>query len=163
MSTRPEPPRQELAAEPAPGRSPRAVGAFAPRSRRLALAYGYVGAVALAAGAALGLRDTASAAVQLGAVVVMAATWVALRRATRMVADGPDEALDDVLVRLRHRIFVLAYQMLAVVALGVAVCLLLFSGGGIGEELATGLAWAVLGSALGLPLVVSAVALPERS
>ncbi len=138
-----------------------ASGPLAPRRRRLALAYGYVAAVALAAGAALGLRGPASAATQLVALVAMIALWFLLRRATRFVADAPDEALDELLARLRARAFALAYQVLAVVALGAAACLLLLSGDGIGEPLATALAWALFGSALGLPVVVSAVAVPD--
>jgi hypothetical protein len=39
--------------------------------------------------------------------------------------------------------------------------LFLVSSGGISEPLATGLAWAAFGSALGLPLVVAAVSLPD--
>lgn len=136
-------------------------GTAAPRSRRTPVAYGYVAAVAVAAGAALGLRGTASAAVQLVAFVAMAATWVVLRRATRLLVDAPGSELGERLERLRDRQFVLAYQMLAVVALGVAVVLFLASRGGLAEPVATALAWAAFGSALGLPLVVAAVSLPD--
>ena len=131
------------------------------RSRRTVLAYGYVAAVAVAAGAALGLRGAASAAVQLVAFVVMAALWVVLRRASRLLVDAPATERGDRLERLRDRLFVLAYQMLAVVALGVAVVLFLASRGGLAEPVATALAWAAFGSALGLPLVVAAVSLPD--
>jgi hypothetical protein len=136
-------------------------GVMAPRSRRTALAYGYVAAVAVAAGAALGLRGSASAAVQLVAFAAMAALWFVLRRATRLVVDAPATELADRLVRLRDRLFVLAYQLLAVVTLGVAVVLFLASRGGLSEPVANALAWAAFGSALGLPLVVAAVALPD--
>lgn len=134
---------------------------FAPRRQRLLLAYGYVVALAAAAGAALGLSGRPSVVVQLVALVAMAWLWFALRRATRLVVDAPEEALDELRGRLRDRIFVLAYQLLAVVAVGVAAVLFLTSGGGIAEPLAIALAWAALGSALGLPVVVAAVALPE--
>jgi hypothetical protein len=115
----------------------------------------------VAAGAALGLRGTASASVQLVAFVAMAVLWFVLRRATRLVVDAPATDLEDRLVRLRDRLFVLAYQLLAVVTLGVAVVLFLASRGGLSEPVATALAWAGFGSALGLPLVVAAVALPD--
>ncbi|HYY09465.1 MAG TPA: hypothetical protein VE781_00930, partial [Kineosporiaceae bacterium] len=106
----------------------RAVGGPRPgpvvtRGRRTALAYGYVGAVAVAAGAALGLRGGASAGVQLAAFVVLAALWVVLRRATRLLVDAPGSELGERLTQLRDRLFVLAYQVLAVVTLGVAVVL----------------------------------------
>jgi hypothetical protein len=85
-----------------------------------------------------------------------------LRRATRLVVDAPEAALDERLVAVRNRLFVLAYQLLAVVVLGVAACLFVFSSGsGIGEPLAGALAWTAFGSALGLPVVVAAVALPD--
>jgi hypothetical protein len=140
---------------------PRRPGTAAPRSRRTLLAYAYVAAVALAAGAALGLRGSASATVQLVAFVAMAALWVVLRRASRLLVDAPATERGERLERLRDRLFVLAYQMLAVVALGVAVVLFLASRGGLAEPVATALAWAVFGSALGLPLVVAAVSLPD--
>jgi hypothetical protein len=117
-------------------------------------------AVALAAGAAVGLHGTASTAVQLIAFLAMAALWFVLRRATRLLVDAPGSELGR-LERLRDRVFVLAYQMLAVVALGVAVVLFLASRGGLSEPVATALAWAAFGSALGLPLVVAAVSLPD--
>ena len=136
-------------------------GARVSRGRRTVLAYGYVAAVAVAAGAALGLHGTASTFVQLVAFVAMAALWFVLRRVTRLVVDAPETELEDRLVRLRDRMFVLAYQLLAVVTLGVAVVLFLASRGGLSEQVATALAWAGFGSALGLPLVVAAVALPD--
>jgi len=139
----------------------RSPGTVASRGRRILLAYGYLAAVAVAAGAALGLSGTASAVVQLVAFVAMAALWFVLRRATRLLVDAPGSELGERLERLRDRMFVLAYQMLAVVALGVAVVLFLASRGGLAEPVATALAWAAFGSALGLPLVVAAVCLPD--
>lgn len=139
----------------------RAAAPYASRRRRLLLAYGYVVAVAVAAGAALGLRGRLSTVLQLVALVAMACLWLGLRRATRHVVSAADQAVDELLVRLRDRVYVLAYQLLAVVSTGVAALLFLTSGGGIAEPLAIALAWAALGSAFGLPLVVAAVALPD--
>ncbi len=136
-------------------------GPAAPRGRRTVLAYAYLAVVAVAAGAALGLRGTATAAVQLAAFAAMAALWVALRRATRLLVDAPESELGERMVRLRDRVFVLAYQVLAVVSLGVAVVLFLASPDGVSEPVATALAWAGFGSALGLPLVLAAVSLPD--
>jgi hypothetical protein len=146
---------------PASGTSGALAGPIAPRPRRLALAYGYAFGVAVAAGSALGLRGTATAVLQLVGFVVMIVTWIALRRATRLVIDAPAAHLADRLVRLRDRLFVLAYQLLAVVAVLISAVLFIASSGGISEPLATALAWAAFGSALGLPLVVAAVSLPD--
>jgi hypothetical protein len=147
--------------EPAPPRAQPAAGRMPARSRRTLLAYGYVLGVAVAAGAALGLRGTATAAVQLLGLVVMAVTWFGLRRATRLVVDAPGTEVADRLVRLRDRMFVLSYQLLAVVAVLVSAVLFVASGGGVSEPVATALAWAAFGSSLGLPLVVAAVSLPD--
>jgi hypothetical protein len=141
----------------------RTAAPYASRRRRLLLAYGYVLAVAAASGAALGLRGRPSVVVQLVALVAMVWLWFGLRRATRHVVAAPDQAVDELLVRLRDRVYVLAYQLLAVVAIGVAALLFVTSGGGISEPLAIALGWAALGSALGLPIVVAAVALPDSA
>jgi hypothetical protein len=141
--------------------SGRLVGPIVSRPRRVALAYGYVLGVAVAAGSAVGLRGTVTGVLQLAGFVLMAATWFALRRATRLVVDAPAADLADRLARLRDRVFVLAYQLLAVVAVLVSAVLFLLSSGGISEPVATALAWAAFGSALGLPLVVAAVSLPD--
>jgi small-conductance mechanosensitive channel len=137
------------------------LGPWAPRRRRVQFAYGYVLVVAVATAVPLLMSGVAEAVVQLVALVVMAGLWFALRRATRLVADAPEEALDELLVRLRNRAFLLAYQMLAVVVLVMVVVLFLAGSSGIGESLASALAWAGFGSALGLPLVVTAVGFPD--
>jgi hypothetical protein len=43
------------------------------------------------------------------------AVWFLLRRAVRLVADAPDEALDERLVAIRNRIYLSAYRALATV------------------------------------------------
>ncbi len=134
---------------------------MASRRRRTQLAYGYVVGVAVAAASPLVLSATAATVVQLGAFGWLLGLWFALRRATRLVADAPEQALDELLVRLRNRAYLLAYQLLAVVALLSAVVLFVGGAGGIGEQLAAALAWALFGSALGLPLVVTAVGFPD--
>jgi hypothetical protein len=56
------------------------------------------------------------------------AAWFLLRRAVRLVADAPDEALDERLVAIRNRIYLSAYRALATVLgfLGVAVLIWAF-------------------------------------
>ena len=128
---------------------------------RTVLAHAYLAAVALACASALVLRGLATVSIQLVAVVAAAGLWVALRRATRLVADAPEWALDELMVRLRNRAFVTAYQLLAAVAV-LASCVLFLSGpSGVGEPVATALGWAVFGAAWGLPLVTTAVSLPD--
>jgi hypothetical protein len=136
-------------------------GPFAARRTRVRLAYGYVASVALASASALALQGLATALVQLGALIVMVALWFALRRATRLVADAPEEALDELMVRLRNRAFLTAYQFLAATVVLVAAVLFASGPSGIEGPLATALAWAAFGAALGLPLVVTAVAFPD--
>jgi hypothetical protein len=127
------------------------------------LAYAYVAAVALCAAGALALRGVASAVVQLAGFVAVLGLAVALRRATRLVVDAPEEALDEHVVQIRNRLYVFAYQLLAAVVMAVSVCLFLFSGSGIAEPVAAALAWTAFGAALGLPVVVAAVALPDAA
>ena len=56
------------------------------------------------------------------------AVWFLLRRAVRLVADAPDEALDERLVAIRNRIYLSAYRALATVLgfLGVAILIWAF-------------------------------------
>ena len=134
---------------------------LASRQTRTYLAYGYVAAVALACSSALVLRGLATAVLQLVAFVAIGALWLALRRATRLTADAPELALDELMVRLRNRAFVTAYQFLGATALLVAVVLFLSGPSGITEPMATALAWALFGAAFGLPLVTTAIGIPD--
>ena len=61
-------------------------------------------------------------------VVGIFAAWFLLRRAVRLVADAPDEALDERLVAIRNRIYLSAYRALATVLgfLGVAILIWAF-------------------------------------
>ena len=136
-------------------------GPLASRRARSALAYGYIAAVALACSGALVARGLVSATLQLAAFVAMVALWFAMRRATRLVADAPEPALDELMVRLRNRAFVTAYQFLGVVCLAVAVVLFLSGPSGVSESLATALGWALFGAAFGLPLATTAIGIPD--
>jgi hypothetical protein len=161
--TTPRPTRDELRAQLTDRVRAHTRGPLAPRPRRLLLAYGYVAAVAVCAGAALGLRGVASAVVQLVGFVAVIGLLLALRRATRLVVDAPEEALDGHLVQIRGRLYLFAYQLLAAVVMAVSVCLFAFSGSGVSEPLAGALAWTAFGAALGLPVVIAAVALPDAA
>jgi hypothetical protein len=117
--------------------------------------------VAVAAAAPLVLAERPAAAVGLASFVAMAALWYVLRRMTGLVADAPSDGLDDLMVRLRDRCYVVAYQAMGgAVALG---CLVLWIGGsdGLSASAAVALGWAEFGLVLGLPVVVTAVSLPD--
>ncbi len=55
------------------------------------------------------------------------AAWFLLRRAVRLVADAPDEALDERLVAIRNRIYLSAYRALATVLAFIGVGILFWA------------------------------------
>lgn len=134
-----------------------------PRRTRVRLAAAYLATAAVLAGLALvpGQSILVSLAT-LAALLALAALWVALRRATRLVTEAPDEALDELLIRLRDRCFREAYQAYGAVGVLTGVALTIIPDvatltSGVLE--AVGRALLVLG--LGIPLVVAAIRLPD--
>jgi hypothetical protein len=132
-----------------------------PRRQRVRLASAYLGGVVVLAGVSF-LPDLWAALARLVTLVVLVVLWVALRRATRLVTEAPDEALDELLVRMRDGFFRQAYQALGAAATLVGA-LLTFGGAGYGVSgaAATAAGWGLLSLALGLPLVVAAFRLPD--
>jgi hypothetical protein len=141
---------RELTARPLP-----------PRRTRIRLGVGYLAAAA--ALAALQMPDSIGASLgQLAALLALAALWIALRRATRLVTEAPDDALDELLVRLRNECFREAYTLLGAAAMLVAVVLILVApGGGLPPAAGAAVGYALAALALGLPLVVAATRLPD--
>jgi hypothetical protein len=138
---------------------------LASRRARAWLASGYLVMAALTSLTPL-LPGRWSAGGLLAGLVVLALLWFALRRATRLWVDAPDDVLDELLVRLRNAVFVEAYRVLAAVTVVVGVGLatlapLLADGSATGRPgvTAAGL-WLLVALALGLPLVVAAYRLP---
>ena len=135
---------------------------MAPRRTRTALAVAYPVVLTTTAAVPLLSGGTWAAGAQLIGVLLVGVLWVALRQATRLLTEAPEEALDELLVRLRTRCYQQAYQVLAaLVAAAGALALLLSGGGGIPPGWATAVGLALFGAAMGLPLVVGAVTLPD--
>ena len=134
--------------------------AFLASSGALVVGFSWAGAAASAAAPTLPPAKTVDKT-RTEAFVAIGALWLALRRATRLTADAPEFALDELMVRLRNRAFVTAYQFLGATALLVAVVLFLSGPSGITEPMATALAWALFGAAFGLPLVTTAIGIPD--
>lgn len=136
---------------------------MAPRRTRTALAVVYLVVVIATATAPLLSSGTWAAGAQVIGVLLVSALWVALRQATRLLTEAPEEALDELLVRLRTRCYQQAYQVLAALVTAAGALALLFggSGGGIPPGWASAVGLALFGAAMGLPLLVGAVTLPD--
>ncbi|HXV92360.1 MAG TPA: hypothetical protein VD813_03605 [Pseudonocardia sp.] len=141
---------RELTARPLP-----------PRRARIRLATAYLTAAGVMA--ALQTWDQIwSSIAQLAVIAALAGLWVALRRATRLVTEAPDDALDELLVRLRNECFREAYGVLGTAAMLLAVVLIITaSGDGLPPATGAAIGYALAALALGLPLVVAAVRLPD--
>lgn len=137
-------------------------GPLAPRRTRGLLAFAYLAAVGVAAVSALFPSPGGPIGSLVGLVAFLGLLF-ALRRGTRLTADAPSEALDELMTRLRDRCFVMAYQGLAAgVSLACVVLWLLPQAGeGLRPEVAAALGWLLFGLALGLPVVVTALTLPD--
>ncbi|MFZ0159944.1 MAG: hypothetical protein WAL50_13010 [Kineosporiaceae bacterium] len=136
-------------------------GPLWPRGRRTALGIGYLAAVGVTAlgGLVPGGAGTAVTAAGLLAVVVL---LMLLRKATRLVADAPDAALDEMLVRLRGECFVVAYQFLGATCVLIGAVLLVVGGAyGLSAAGAEVCGLLLVGLALGLPVVIVALTLPD--
>lgn len=71
--------------------------------------------------------DNAWTALSLIYILLIFVLWSLLRQCVRLVADAPEEALDERLIRIRDRSYVIAYRYLALLVLGLATALLAFS------------------------------------
>jgi hypothetical protein len=131
---------------------------LADRRTRTRLAVAFLVAVAVAAVPPLASASVWADLVRLGGMLAAAGLWVALRRATRLITEAPDEALDELLVRLRSRCYHQAYRVLGAVVLLAAFPLLI---GQVTEVLGQAIGISLLGLVMGLPVVVAAVTLPD--
>lgn len=73
------------------------------------------------------LGDNGWTAVSLIHILLVFAFWFLLRASVRLVADAPEEALDERLIRIRDRSYVIAYRWLALVAVVLVSSLMFFS------------------------------------
>ncbi len=75
----------------------------------------------------LALGDSAWAAYSLIHIVLIFAFWFLLRQSVRLIADAPEEALDERMIRQRDRSYLIAYRWMALFAFGFATALMVYS------------------------------------
>lgn len=109
--------------------------------------------------------DNAWSAYSLIHILLIFVSWFLLRQSVRLVADAPEEALDERMVRQRDRSYLVAYRWLAAVGVTMVTALMLFSvftdaqtsSDGFNYQLAftwpqvQAIFWLVMGYALMLP------------
>lgn len=71
--------------------------------------------------------DNIWSALSLIYILLIFTLWFLLRQSVRLVADAPQEALDERLIKIRDRSYVIAYRYLALIALMLATALLVFT------------------------------------
>lgn len=75
----------------------------------------------------IAVGDNAWAAYSLIHIVFIFAFWFLLRQSVRLIADAPDEALDERTIRQRDRSYLIAYRWMAMFAFGVATALMAYA------------------------------------
>lgn len=115
---------------------------------------------------------TLPALAALGVIAVAAGAWWALRMSVRVVADLPEEYLDERQARVRDRAYVEAYRWFAGLTLIAATAALVWFVIVSEDDLVTleltwggamALFWALEGLALTLPSIVLALREPDRT
>jgi hypothetical protein len=71
--------------------------------------------------------DNGWTALSLIYILLLFTFWFLLRKSVRLVADAPEEALDERLIQIRDRSYVIAYRWLSMLAILLAIGLLGFS------------------------------------
>ena len=71
--------------------------------------------------------DNAWSALSLIYILLIFAFWFLLRQSVRLVADAPEEALDERLIQIRDRSYVIAYRWLALLVIIFGTALLVFT------------------------------------
>lgn len=71
--------------------------------------------------------DNTWTALSLIYILLLFTFWFLLRQSVRLVADAPAEALDERLIRIRDRSYVIAYRWLSMLGLLLATALVFFS------------------------------------
>ena len=115
---------------------------------------------------------TLPALAALGVIALAAVVWWALRMSVRVVADLPDEYLDERQARVRDRAYLEAYRWFAGITLLAASAALVWFVGTSENDLVTvditwagamAVFWTFEGLALTLPSMVIAVREPDRT
>jgi hypothetical protein len=139
----------------------------------LAILIGLTIAVLYGGPVAVWFFDDGIGLVPLLLVGAIFAVWFLLRRAVRLVADAPDDALDERLIAIRDRMYLSAYRQLVSVISVALIGILVWAfwsdqEGGISVALSVtwpqvnAVIWFILGQILVLPSLVLAVALRQR-
>lgn len=71
--------------------------------------------------------DNAWSALSLIYILLLFAFWFLLRQSVRLVADAPEEALDERLIQIRDRGYVIAYRWLALLVISLGTALMVFT------------------------------------
>ena len=71
--------------------------------------------------------DNAWTSLSLIYILLLFTFWFLLRKSVRLVADAPEEALDERLIQIRDRSYVIAYRWLSMLAILLAMALLAFT------------------------------------
>ena len=71
--------------------------------------------------------DNAWTSLSLIYILLLFTFWFLLRKSVRLVADAPEEALDERLIQIRDRSYVIAYRWLSWLAILLAIALMGFS------------------------------------
>ena len=109
--------------------------------------------------------DNVWSAYSLIHILLIFVSWFLLRQSVRLIADAPEEALDERMIRQRDRSYLVAYRWLAAVGVGMVTALMVFaiftdaqtSSDGFNYQLAftwpqvQAIFWLVMGYALMLP------------
>jgi hypothetical protein len=75
----------------------------------------------------IGVGDNPWAAYSLIHILLIFVFWFLLRKSTRLVADAPDEALDEMMITRRDKAHVLAFRLFAAFAFAAATALMVFA------------------------------------
>ncbi len=78
-------------------------------------------------GLLVSVGDNAWAAYALIHALLILVSWFLLRQSVRLIADAPEEALDERMIRQRDRSYLVAYRWLAAAGVGLVTGLMLFS------------------------------------
>jgi len=101
-------------------------GLRTPGAKR-ALLIGSNAAILIGTGFLLSVGDNAWSAYSLIHILLIFVSWFLLRQSVRLIADAPEEALDERMIRQRDRSYLVAYRWLAGIGAGMVTALMIYS------------------------------------
>lgn len=84
-------------------------------------------AILFGTGFLLSVGDNAWSAYSLIHILFIFVSWFLLRQSVRLVADAPEEALDERMIRQRDRSYLVAYRWLAGIGVGMVTALMIYA------------------------------------